>query len=228
MKHRLFLTITLIAYSIVQLNGQKLNTDSLKTVLDNVWETDQGNRFKLIDLLQSGKTESEEYKKLLISIKNADTINLMIVTTLIDKYGWLGSEDVGFNGNQALFTVIQHADLVTQEKYFPIIQKAAKQGKTPPGNLAILEDRIALRKGGKQIYGSQIWIDSKTGKKYIQPIEDPENVDKKRLEVGLPTMNEYLQQFFQMNWNIEEYRKNLPIVEELLKAKKTIITCSQE
>jgi len=220
MKHKLILTITLIACSINLLNGQKLNIDSLKTVLDTVWKTDQGYRFKLIDLQKSGKNESADYKNLILSIKKTDTINLKIVTTIIDKYGWLGPDDIGFNGSQALFIVIQHADLATQEKYLPIIRKAAKQGKTLPSNLAILEDRIALRQGKKQIYGSQIWIDSKTGKKYIQPIEDPENVDKRRLEVGLPTMNEYLQQFFQINWDIEEYRKNLPFVEEFIKMKK--------
>jgi hypothetical protein len=33
-------------------------------------------------------------------------------------------------------------------------------------------------------------------------------------------MNEYLQQSFQMKWDTEEYKKNLPIVEELMKGKK--------
>jgi len=145
---------------------------------------------------------------------------LRIVTKIIDKYGWLGSDVIGFKGNQVLFLVIQHADLITQEKYLPIIQRAAKEGKTLLSNLAILEDRVALRQGKRQIYGSQILLDPKTGNKYVQPIEDLENVDKRRSEVGLPTMNEYLQQSFQMKWDTEEYKKNLPIVEELMKGKK--------
>jgi hypothetical protein len=220
MKSKLFLTFFLIVCSLNLIIGQQLNIDSLKSVLDTVWDTDQGYRFKLIDLQKNGKIGSDEYKNLILTIKEADTINLRIVTTIIDKYGWLGSDVIGFKGNQVLFLVIQHADLITQEKYLPIIQRAAKEGKTLLSNLAILEDRVALRQGKRQIYGSQILIDPKTGNKYVQPIEDLENVDKKRSEVGLPTMNEYLQQSFQMKWDTVEYKKNLPIVGELMKDKK--------
>ena len=220
MRNKLILTTFFIVCSFNLIVGQQLNFDSLKTVLDTVWKTDQEYRLKLMDLMKNGKTESEDFKNLILAIKKSDTINLKIVTNIIDEHGWLGSDQIGFNGNQVLFTVIQHADIITQEKYLPIIRKAAKEGKTLISNLAILEDRIALRQGKRQIYGSQIWIDSKTGNKYIQPIEDPENVDKKRSEVGLQSMNEYLNQFFQINWDIEEYKKNLPIVEELTKDKK--------
>jgi len=220
MKSKFFLTFFLIVCSLNLIIGQQLNIDSLKSVLDTVWDTDQGYRFKLIDLQKNGKIGSDEYKDLILTIKEADTINLRIVTKIIDKYGWLGSDVIGFKGNQVLFLVIQHADLITQEKYLPIIQRAAKEGKTLLSNLAILEDRVALRQGKRQIYGSQILLDPKTGNKYVQPIEDLENVDKRRSEVGLPTMNEYLQQSFQMKWDTEEYKKNLPIVEELMKGKK--------
>jgi hypothetical protein len=173
-----------------------------------------------MEMQKKGETETEEYKKLILAIKKRDSINIKIITTIIDKYGWLGAEDIGDQGNQVLFTVIQHANLVTQEKYLPIIREAAKEGRTLTSNLAILEDRIALRQGKKQIYGSQVWLDTKTGNIYVQPMEDPENVDKRRIEVGLPIMDEYLQQSFQIKWNIEEYKKNLPIVEELIKNKK--------
>jgi hypothetical protein len=220
MKTKFFLTFFLIVCSLNLIIGQQPNIDSLKSVLDTVWDTDQGSRFKLIDLQKNGKIGSDEYKDLILTIKEADTINLRIVTKIIDKYGWLGSDVIGFKGNQVLFLVIQHADLITQEKYLPIIQRAAKEGKTLLSNLAILEDRVALRQGKRQIYGSQILLDPKTGNKYVQPIENLENVDKKRSEVGLPTMNEYLQQSFQMKWDTEEYKKNLPIVEELMKGKK--------
>ncbi len=220
MKLKLILSLVFIIIFKPITFGQKFNADSLKLLLDSVWQTDQGYRFKLIELQKNGQTESEAYKKLNLSIKKADTINLKIVTTIIDKYGWLGADDVGFNGSQVLFTVIQHADLITQEKYLPIIREAVKEGKTLASNLAILEDRVALRLGKKQIYGSQVWLDLKTGNKYVQPLEDPENVDKRRIEVGLSSMNEYLQESFQMKWDVEEYKKNLPIVEELIKNKK--------
>jgi hypothetical protein len=214
------LSVSFMICSLTGLFGQQLNVDSLKSVMDKVWKSDQDLRFELIDLQKKGKMETPEYRDLVVAIKKADTLNLEIVTSIIDKQGWLGPDEIGFKGSQALFLVIQHADLPTQEKYLPIIREAAKQGKTLASNLAILEDRVALRQGKKQIYGSQVWIDSKTGKKFVQPLEDPENVDKRRAEVGLPTMNEYLQESFQIKWDLNEYRSNLPIFEELKKNSK--------
>jgi hypothetical protein len=50
--------------------------------------------------------------------------------------------------------VIQHADLPMQERYLPMIRKAERDGEILSSNLAIMEDRIAMRHGEKQIYGS--------------------------------------------------------------------------
>jgi len=36
-----------------------------------------------------------------------------------------------------------------------VVESAVKEGKTLASNLAVLKDRITLREGGKQIYGSQ-------------------------------------------------------------------------
>ena len=64
-------------------------------------------------------------------------------------------------------------------------------------SLALLEDRVSLRKVGKQIYGSQIGKDQETGEYFISPLEDPENVDKRRAEVGLGPIADYIS-----NWNL--------------------------
>jgi hypothetical protein len=41
---------------------------------------------------------------------------------------------------------------------------------------------------------------------YVLPLEDPDNVDKRRQSVGLPPMAEYVQ-YFGLTWNVEEYKK---------------------
>ncbi len=50
----------------------------------------------------------------------------------------------------------------------------------------------------KQIYGSQIHRDQKTGKYFVAPIEDEQNVNKRRAAVGLEPLEEYAKQ-----WNID-------------------------
>ena len=75
--------------------------------------------------------------------------------------------------------------------------------------MALLEDRVALRQGKKQIYGSQIGVDPDTGEHYVQPLEDPDNVDKRRAEVGLEPIANYVK-LWRINWNVEQYKKDLP------------------
>ena len=160
---------------------------------------------------------TEEMKDLVQKMKQQDSINLDQVESILQN-GW--PDDLNMQGNQTIFLVIQHADLQTQKEYLPVIEEAVQNNKTFPANLALLKDRMALRQGKKQIYGSQIFIDSNTGKKYVQPLKNPEEVDKLRAEVGLPSMETYLQQSFQMDWNLEEYYNNLPEIEELLEERR--------
>jgi hypothetical protein len=105
---------------------------------------------------------------------------------------------VGEQGNATLFLVIQHADQKTQEKYLPIMRVAVKSGKAYGRHLALLEDRVALAQGKKQIYGSQIHRDQQTGKYFVAPIEDEPNVNTRRAAVGLDPLEDYAK-----NWDIE-------------------------
>jgi Family of unknown function (DUF6624) len=57
-------------------------------------------------------------------------------------------------------------------------------------NLAYLTDRVLLAEGKEQRYGTQCTaID---GKWKPRPLEDEANVDKRRADVGLPPLAEYL------------------------------------
>jgi hypothetical protein len=112
-----------------------------------------------------------------------------------------------------LFLVIQHADQKTQEKYLPMMRAAVKNGKAQGSSLALLEDRVALGQGKRQIYGSQIGRDPDTQLYYVSPLEDPDNVDKRRAEVGLGTLAEYVNRW-QIKWDVEQYKKDLPKLEE--------------
>ena len=98
-------------------------------------------------------------------------------------------------GNMTVFAVIQHADLKTQEKYFPLMKKSVEQKESRACDLALLEDRILMYQNKKQIYGSQIWINQTTGAQEIWPIEDEKNLNIRRAKVGLETMEEYAEHF---------------------------------
>lgn len=147
----------------------------------------------------------------------ADSINLIQVEAIIEKYGWLGYNEIGSQANSTLFMVIQHSNLKTWQKFLPIMKAAVANGKAKAKELALLEDRLNLYEGQKQNYGSQIFWSFTKNKYFVLPLNDPDNVDKRRAEVGLSPLAEYVSNW-DIKWNVEEYKKELPeIIEECKK-----------
>ena len=166
--------------------------------LDTIFQNDQRYRLQSDSVTKRFGHSSKEIIQLISIINLNDSLNLIKVKDIIDKYGWLGEDVIGATGNRALFLVIQHADIVTQEKYLPILREAVKNSRATGSQLALLEDRINIRRGRKQIYGSQITQDPVTRKYFLSPLEDPQNVDLRRKEVGLGPLKDYVKQ-----WDIE-------------------------
>ncbi len=147
-----------------------------------------------------------------------DSLNLIKIIKILDEKGWVGKDKVGTPANLTLFLVIQHSNLEIQKKYLPMMQEAVKKGNEYPSSLALLEDRIAIREGRKQIYGSQLGTNPETKKSYFFPIEDPDNVNKRREKMGLGPIEEYAKHF-DVVWDVEAYKKELPELEKLAKKK---------
>jgi len=93
------------------------------------------------------------------------------------------------------------------------MRDAVKNGNARGSSLALLEDRILLGQGKKQIYGSQIGNNPVTQTYYVRPLEDPDNVDKRRAEVGLGPLAEYVN-YWQIKWDVEQYKRDLPGLEK--------------
>lgn len=180
--------------------------------LDSIYHDDQDGRRRLREYEKKYGYDSPEMKELWRDIRHKDSVNLEKVKRILDTRGWLGPKVVGDEGSNTLFLVVQHSDLVTQEKYLPLVRQAVKEGKVPASSLALLEDRVALGQGKRQTYGSQIGRDDSTGTYYVQPLDDPDNVDKRREQMGLGSLADYVK-----NWNIvwdaEAYKRQLPALE---------------
>lgn len=180
----------------------------LVEILDTVYYNDQRFRSDLDEIEKNYGWQSDEMKNQWKGILLYDSLNLVIITDILDKHGWLGSDSLGEEGNSTLFFVIQHADIKTQERYLPMMRDAVKKGNAEAESLALLEDRVALRQGKRQIYGSQISRDDETEKYYVMPLEDPDNVDKRREKAGLGPLREYVSEWG-IIWDAEEYKKFL-------------------
>lgn len=178
--------------------------DSLKhliPILDSVYYYDQlyrvNNNTKL--LFQNKNKQ-----------KRIDSINLLIVDSVIRKYGILGMNDIGIYGHMAITMTIQHSDIETQKKYLPEFKKALGRKKIGPVTYAMLEDRVLVKSGKMQIYGTQVMVSSKNKIAELLPVVSPDSIDIRRKSIGLiQPISDYLKQFG-IAWNLEEYKKQLP------------------
>ncbi|MBK6754037.1 MAG: hypothetical protein IPG69_10680 [Flavobacteriales bacterium] len=75
---------------------------------------------------------------------------------------------------------------------------AVEEGKLAASSLALLEDRIEMRNGRPQIYGSQVRMAN--GKSTLWAIRDEETVNERRASVGLGLLEEYAARFG-INWS---------------------------
>lgn len=173
--------------------------------LDSMLVLDQKYRNQLDSFKRIYQNDSEQMHSFYRLMQQTDSSNLVRVKEILEEFGWPGPELIGPNGSTALFLVIQHSDQVTQERYLPLMRQAVKQGKAAATDLALLEDRILIGQGKKQIYGSQIGFNDKLNSYYILPLADPDNVDKMRLAVGLEPLADYASQFL-INWNPQRYK----------------------
>jgi hypothetical protein len=200
----IFISLFVFNFAFGQDTESKLD-QSLITILDTVFQDDQMYRQKSREIEEKYGWDSEERQAHGRIIKQKDSINLIKVRKILDERGWLGSNVIGKQGNMTLYLVIQHSNSETREKYLPMMREAVQNRNASPSSLALLEDRVALGKGEKQIYGSQIAGNSESGY-IVQPLIDPDNVDKRRAEVGLGSLQDYVSRWG-IIWDVEEFKK---------------------
>ncbi len=134
-----------------------------------------------------------------MSFRQVDSVNEVRLAAIVQEIGgYPGPEVVGKSEANTTWLVIQHAPIEYQQRYYPLVEHAAREGKTSMGNWAYLIDRMNMNRGVKQIYGSQMRLREDKNGYEIYPLEDPSNVNKRRAEVGLGPIEEYIE-----HWGIK-------------------------
>jgi uncharacterized protein DUF6624 len=111
--------------------------------------------------------------------------NAASLTEILDARGWPGQSDVGEDGAYAAWMIVQHAigNPPLQRRALRLLQAAANEDEADPKHAAMLEDRIRMYEGRKQLYGTQFnW--NERGEMTLVPIDDPEHVDERRVALG--------------------------------------------
>lgn len=123
-----------------------------------------------------------------------DANNRKRLKEIIEAHGFPTLQMVGREAMDGVFFIIQHADgdPEWQAAQLPRIEEAVKRGDLDGQRYAYLYDRIQRNSGKPQRYGTQFQkVDPVTGILELAEVEDPDNLDQRRREIGLMPIDTY-------------------------------------
>ena len=161
---------------------------ALRAELEAILETDQKRRLLL------NKADEKERAALWAEQNVIDKANQTRIDEIVKTHGWPGKKEFGSKAAVAAFVVVQHSTSEMMRRYLPILRKAMENGDADKSSFALLDDRIRMIEGRPQRFGSQVQ-GSPNSNMYFWQIEDEENVDKRRAEMGLEPLAEYAKRF---------------------------------
>lgn len=182
-------------------SAQELNT-ALREELLAMEKADQEARKKC-----SNGTADEQINCLEKIDQTIDTPNTKRLEEIFKKYGFPTVKLVGKDGFQAFLLLLQHSTSDRlREKSLKPIEKAFKRREITPLEYANFTDRLLLRQGKPQIYGSG--FETKDGKLVMNKTKDIKNLDRRRKKIGLPPIAEYVKMLKEI-YNLEVVMPNL-------------------
>lgn len=153
-------------------------------------QRDQEVRFKVLEVNKKGRTGAESTA--VRNMASVDQENTRRMIELIRDVGWLSKARFGSETQLGAFLIVQHSgNLRLMLTVLPLIEAEAKND--PQGqSYALLYDRLQLRLGRKQRYGTQAQTNP-DGSVTIGRLEDRSRVDEWRGEMGLGPLADYAQ-----------------------------------
>jgi hypothetical protein len=125
---------------------------------------------------------------------SVDERNTARMRQIVAEIGWPTISKVGPQASQMAWLLVQHADRDRDfQRACLVLMRTQPAEEVDAQNIAYLEDRVRVGEGRPQLYGTQFHANEQ-GELEPFPIEDQEQVDARRAEVGLGTLAEYAEQ----------------------------------
>ncbi len=117
--------------------------------------------------------------------------NACAFESMLDADGWPGVSTVGMEAATAAWMLATHAidQPDFQRRCLAALEEAVEEDEAPAAHAAMLLDRIRFNERRPQLYGTLLdWDENDQLSPW--PIEDPEGVEERRREIGLPPLDE--------------------------------------
>jgi hypothetical protein len=144
----------------------------------------------------------EQWENFKDSVFTAHKVRLQ---EIFDEFGYPGYDLVGKEGSNNFWLMVQHADkdIDFQSRVLEKLKIEVEKKNADGSNYGLLTDRVRINKGEKQIYGTQVTYTDQ-GQAYPKPLLDSANVNKRRTEVGLEPIEEYLNMMTLMHFEMNK------------------------
>ena len=177
----------------------------ISILIDSLYTVDQSIQLKISSAAQNG--ENEKLKELFANEKEIFKRHIPILKIIYKRIGYPTIELVGKENSSKFFTLVQHSDsdVDFQQGMLEMMSDEVKKGNVSGKNYAFLTDRVQIALKGTQVYGTQLDYNLSTGQAFAKKLIDSLSVNKRRKDIGLTTLEEYLNEgtkmHFQMNKN---------------------------
>ena len=199
LKHCIIVLLLLTSYNV---RAQE-NVDS---ILRMIHDKDQQVRMNIIRCQQSQHIDSLIYY--VERMTEIDAENQQNVARLLDSNGI--PEGLSKKAYDAIFLVVDHADLDFQKRYYKLLRDATKDGRYSLSQINTLYDRMMMHSGRRQLYGTQTQSATKIVEgedyarqvNYVWPVRRANGVDKRRLKSGQSSMQEQSKAHEKMGYKV--------------------------
>lgn len=189
----------------VAIAAQAQDVGQIEARLKAIAQQDQQVCLQLVGAQQAGKVDSLlHYAEQMVRI---DAENQAYVAQLMA--GGI-PEELSDEAYEAIYLVVDHADIDFQKRYFKPLRAAAREGKLRQSSINTLHDRMLMRRNRRQIYGTQTWshttiIEGEPAPvqiNYVWPVRGARSVDARRIKANMGTMQRQTEAHERMGYRV--------------------------
>lgn len=176
------------AFRIEKRYAKSLRLPDVRKQVNLMTVKDQSLRYKKAQL-----KDKSQLKVVNQQISETDTENLRVAKAIIAQYGWPRISDIGKDGQNNLWLLVQHSDrdIIFQQYALSAMENIKDKAEINLENYAFLFDRVQCNLNFKQLYGTQVdWIGNGRASGFRSIIQE-DMVDDRRKAFNLSPLNIY-------------------------------------
>jgi len=168
--------------------AQTLQLPSLRKEINLMTLNDQKLRYARVQNSNDNLAQAIDQQ-----INKSDYDNFNRAREIIKQYGWPKISQIGRDGQNNLWLIVQHADqdVLLQKSALFAMQKLSGKKEYNMENYAFLYDRVQCNLNYKQVYGTQVLWTSDGEASAFRPIISEDMVDERRRKLGLQPLKIY-------------------------------------